>query len=528
MRVISVSLKGARTTAALVRATAVEVTAATVEVRAIVTAAGARVTKEARSGQLQARLERTKGGSTRRGRSESESEEESSERSDSEDSRDRRRRRRRGRDSESESESESRSEVDSEQERRAKKQKEKDRAKAEKEKVDKEKQKEKEKEREKSKRAEEEKKDKETKGKGGKDDSKKASKGNMGDLLDLSNLSALSSPVSQPSLPPGSLPQSPTAASSSTSASSSASTSTVTSPRSTATALSGLTMPSRGQRGQLLNPITSGGLRIDYTFSRKPSLYGKRFVAVDLLYVNESTAAFSGSALSEEDSVNEAASEGMSDVEAMGALGVGQQQSVKLQVDFKGKIQPRVWRVSIGGGGDYAVRLTPEVGELVRPALLSTAEWEAKARRLSGMSEHKLDVAVAGEAERRSMAQLLLAVCNMAVLGGGEGEGEGGLGVLRMSGQRLDDDEWVLLKLVVRSAGGGGRVQCVVHCEDFCLARAWLMRSKRRSANMRRGCERSRCTQVEGSTSLFRQSGRCIVRTDAVDIAANGRTKPLG
>ena len=160
----------------------------------------------------------------------------------------------------------------------------------------------------------------------------------------------------------------------------------------------------------------------------------------------------------------------MSDVEAMGALGVGQQQSVKLQVDFKGKVQPRVWRVSIGGGGDYAVRLTPDVGELVRPALLSSAEWEAKARRLSGMSEHKLDVQLGGDAERRAMAQALLAVCNMAVLGGGEAEGDAGLGVLRMSGQRLDEDEWVLLKLVVRSAGGGGaggRVQCVVHCEDF-------------------------------------------------------------
>ena len=269
--------------------------------------------------------------------------------------------------------------------------------------------------------------------------------------------------MSQPPLPlTAALPLSPTAATSSSSLSS-ASSSTVTSPRSTATALSGLSVPSRGQRGQLLNPISSGGLRVDYTFSRKPSLYGKRFVAVDLLYVNESTAPFTSTALSEEDKANETASEGMTDVEAMGQLDVGQQHTVKLQVDFKGKVQPRVWRVSIGGGGDYAVRLTPDVGELVRPALLSTAEWEAKARRLSGMSEHKLDVAVS-DVDRRALAQQLLAVCNMAVLAGGEQEGDGGLGVLRLSGQRLDDDDWVLLKLVVR---GGGRVQCVVHCGDF-------------------------------------------------------------
>ena len=363
--------------------------------------------------------------------------------------------------------------MDSEEERRAKKQsaKEKDRAKAEKEREkekEREREREKEKEREKTRRRDEEKKEKESKEKsrgGGKED-RKLAKGNMGDLLDLSDLTALASSavVSQPSLPPTSNPISPTAASS---ASSSSSSSTVTSPRSTASAMSGLNFPSRGQRGQLLNPITSGGLRIDYTFSRKPSLYGKRYVAVDLLYLNESTAPFTATQLTEEDSANETASEGMTDVEAMGQLDVGQQHTVKLQVDFKGKVQPRVWRVSIAGGGDYAVRITPDVGELVRPALLSTAEWETKARRLSGMSEHKLDVTVS-DIDGRHMAQALLAVCNMAVLAGSGGGEVAGGEVLRLSGQRLDDDDWVLLKVVVRDgSGSGGRVQLIVHCGDF-------------------------------------------------------------
>jgi len=47
-----------------------------------------------------------------------------------------------------------------------------------------------------------------------------------------------------------------------------------------------------------------------------------------------------------------------------------------------------------------------------------------------------------------------------------------GSGVVRMCGQTLDDDGWVLLKLSVKGReekGKSGKVLITVHCEDFLL-----------------------------------------------------------
>ena len=289
------------------------------------------------------------------------------------------------------------------------------------------------------------------------------------DLLDLNDLAD----VAPSTLPTSHQPLIPATASPSIS---SPPTSSPASPQSAAVAFPSLSYPSRGQRGQLLNPITSSGLRIDYAFSRRPSLYGPRLIDLELTLLNESTAPFRSLALEEEEKALEADSEGLDDVAAVGELGVGDVRTVKVHVDFKGKIQPRVWRVS-AGDGDYAVKLTPDVGELVRPSLIGWREWEAKAKRLSGMSEHRVEVRV-GDAGLRRLAQAIVEVANVAVLGEGEegrvGEGGDGGGVLRMSGLRMHDDSWVLLRLAVMrrddKGGRGGVVAVTVHCEDFLFA----------------------------------------------------------
>ena len=329
--------------------------------------------------------------------------------------------------------------------------------------------KEKEKERERQEREREEKAKKELDKGRRKGEEKKGGKPSLAasaDLLDLNDLTD----VAPPSFPPASAPLIPLSSTSSLPSSSSSSSSPSPTPPPPPPTLLGLHYPTRGQHGQLLNPITSSGLRIDYTFSRRPSLYGPRLIDLELTLVNESTAPFKGLGLVEEERGMEGDSGGLGDVADIGELGVGDMRVVKVRVDFKGKVQPRVWRVS-AGEGDYAVKLTPEVGELMKPVVVGWKEWEARAKRLTGMSEHGVEVRVR-EAGVRRMAQAMVEVCHIGVLGEGE---EGGLmgddsTVLRLSGQRLDNDGWVLMKLTVSGRdekGRGGRVQVTVHCDDF-------------------------------------------------------------
>jgi len=213
-----------------------------------------------------------------------------------------------------------------------------------------------------------------------------------------------------------------------------------------------------------LNPVTSGGLRIDYVFSRKESLYGKRMIDIELTLINESTGIFSGISMKEEDPDNEPYSDGLDEL-GVGTLEIGAEQNAKIHINFKGKLQPRSLIVSVNNN-KYPVKITPEVGELIRPHLISLQHYQQAAKRLTGMSEHRLEI-TASDSNINSIAQRMIDVVNIAALGE-KGEDERQEDVLRLSGVRVDNDAPVLLHFHVKHREGrGGKLQVVVQTDDF-------------------------------------------------------------
>ena len=134
---------------------------------------------------------------------------------------------------------------------------------------------------------------------------------------------------------------------------------------------------------ELLNKLVTGGVGVDYRYTRHPHLYCPAMVAIELTFSNQSGAEVGGVKLG-----RTALPPGMAvhEFPSLGSIPPGQARTVTLGVDYKDTTQAAKLDLVISGR-PHTVSLACPMGELVRPLNLSGVTFMQEQARLTGMHE---------------------------------------------------------------------------------------------------------------------------------------------
>jgi len=145
---------------------------------------------------------------------------------------------------------------------------------------------------------------------------------------------------------------------------------------------------------ELLNKLTTGGVQVNYRFSRHPHLYAPDLMAIELTFTNN------GLEDSGEIKVGcKRLSGGMVVHEFPGILNLAPEQSLSatLGIDYRDTTQPAQFDIVIGNR-PFPLSLQAPTGEMVRPVSMSEVVFVREQGKLRGMNETKGRVEVPSQA----------------------------------------------------------------------------------------------------------------------------------
>jgi AP-3 complex subunit beta len=216
-------------------------------------------------------------------------------------------------------------------------------------------------------------------------------------------------------------------------------------------------------RKVLLKGVLGGGLEIEYSFARRPSVYGPRYNSVQLYFRNTSENVLSNIKIGK---TNLAAGMEIKPFSEIKELQPGASADQLLSVMFNNISQAVKFEIT-HDRGTYNVTLAPQIGELVKPANLSMEEYADKQRKLGGMNEATESITIA-EGNLNNVGQLILDTADLAVTLSDRENGK-----YKFAGETLmSDEELVLVNVDVKPASGIGRVY--VNCENGIFASVLL------------------------------------------------------
>jgi len=134
---------------------------------------------------------------------------------------------------------------------------------------------------------------------------------------------------------------------------------------------------------ELLNKISTGGVQVNYRFTRHPHIYAADMMAIELSFNNNSSQ--------DSGEVKIGATRlaaGMQIHPFPGILNIGAEQSVTstLGIDFRDTTQPAKFDLVIGNRPQSVVLQVP-TGEMIRPVRISENEFSCECAKLRGMNE---------------------------------------------------------------------------------------------------------------------------------------------
>eukprot|EP00455_Lapot_gusevi_P043016 TRINITY_DN5185_c0_g1_i4.p1 TRINITY_DN5185_c0_g1~~TRINITY_DN5185_c0_g1_i4.p1 ORF type:complete len:262 (-),score=61.20 TRINITY_DN5185_c0_g1_i4:60-845(-) len=221
---------------------------------------------------------------------------------------------------------------------------------------------------------------------------------------------------------------------------------------------SAISLPKYGLSGELLNHRNSGGLQVDYAFSRDSSLYSRAMNAVALTFANRKD--FNLQFIRCSDAVIESGMEfrGFDVIPNLNPMSTAEQ---KIHILFAGKLEPvsfQIWN----GDYQYKVTLAPTIGELIRPSFISTAQFSALQKRLAGMTESSFDMNMS---DVTSIGTRMVTHFNAALLPDDDQKDD--KKTYRFAAEQLKDDQPFLIEVSTSAQRGSGQVSVVVSTSDF-------------------------------------------------------------
>lgn len=217
--------------------------------------------------------------------------------------------------------------------------------------------------------------------------------------------------------------------------------------------LSGYTSPVHSEKFILLNPVTSGGLSIQYQFVRKPSMYGTQFNVVDLILTNQSNNQFEHIRFDTSDAYTDDI-RGLD--QSIHKLPMNEQYTIKIHIDCNGK-QDTIPITIHASHGTFHCKLSPIITELIQPTLISHHKFDQIRRRISGgFSEHTSNMLNITSIQQA--VQSIYNACNVI----GLQQNNTNNNVYRFAGCKLSDSTPLLIQLSIDDTGHTAPYKCTV------------------------------------------------------------------
>jgi len=198
---------------------------------------------------------------------------------------------------------------------------------------------------------------------------------------------------------------------------------------------------------QLLNDVVSGGLRVEYAYTRRPSAYGDRHVVMALRFENVGAQALTDIKVAEKPKEVIAFT-------PINHLAPRATESVTMNVEFTSPSTPVQFHLG-HSGRSFKVSIKPSVGELMNPARdMELGEFTVQQRRLSGMHASTIRAPIDPSCDVPAFVAKTIAVHAVAI--------DKENGVYNFAARCTIRRTLVLVSVEV--AGDGGKI--LVNCDD--------------------------------------------------------------
>jgi len=207
---------------------------------------------------------------------------------------------------------------------------------------------------------------------------------------------------------------------------------------------------------ELLNKVTSGGVGVQYRFTRHPHLYAPRMVAIELTFTNFSSDEIPVIKLG-----SKSLPPGMSlhEFPAVSNIPPDQARTVTLGVDFRDTTQAAKFDLVIDLR-PHTVTIACPMGELVRPINLALMDFNQEQGKLRGMHEHSVNVTLPSAAsDVKTVTQRIYQSANVLQVPSGD------VNLLLFAGQTLSASTLVLVSLNMEAA----EVKLVINTDNIVL-----------------------------------------------------------
>ncbi|PRP87640.1 hypothetical protein PROFUN_04667 [Planoprotostelium fungivorum] len=210
-------------------------------------------------------------------------------------------------------------------------------------------------------------------------------------------------------------------------------------------------------RHTLLKSHLGGGLKIEYSYSRSPSMYGATVKTLELFFENAGTKELKNIKL-----VNAPATNEIIPFADIDGLSPSQTQESTMSLKFTSVTETVKFGISTNQG-EFNITLTPSVGDLVRGYSLSRSDYDSAKKRLTGM--HEATDSIQLEDTQASLDSLVQNVLTFAYLNTVEADVEGGN--FKFSGRTVIEDKDLIVDVTVDPSDGSGDI--FVHSEATVL-----------------------------------------------------------
>jgi len=206
---------------------------------------------------------------------------------------------------------------------------------------------------------------------------------------------------------------------------------------------------------ELLNKLTTGGVQVNYRFTRQPHAYNPTMVSVELTFRNLGTDT-----VSEVKVGARSLASGMAvhEFPAMANLGPGDERAATLGVDYNDTTQPAKMDLVVGNR-PHTVTIAAPVGEMVRPINMPEAAFNKEQSQLRGMNEVTSQVQLPSAAcDAKSICSRIYQAANLLQVPCSD------TSLLRFAGQTLSGKCLVLV-----SVQSEGEASITVNCEKMVI-----------------------------------------------------------
>eukprot|EP00088_Acartia_fossae_P039323 TRINITY_DN4092_c0_g1_i1.p1 TRINITY_DN4092_c0_g1~~TRINITY_DN4092_c0_g1_i1.p1 ORF type:complete len:820 (+),score=172.63 TRINITY_DN4092_c0_g1_i1:46-2460(+) len=135
---------------------------------------------------------------------------------------------------------------------------------------------------------------------------------------------------------------------------------------------------------ELLNKISTGGVQVNYRFTRRPHIYAPDMMAIELTFANQNTTEECGEI--KVGATRLASGMTIHAFPGILSLAPGQTVSATLGIDFRDTTQPAKFDLVINNRPQAVVLQVP-TGEMIRPSRMSENEFSTACAKLRGMNE---------------------------------------------------------------------------------------------------------------------------------------------